>query len=98
MAVLPAVSYTAYATYSKEQTWDIITFAPFEEGNLSYETCDDAESGDKSNDNSIISPLISEEEMDVMDSGDEYEDEPMPTNISEDIRDGSQSHPSVNRI
>ena len=56
------------------------------------------ESGNESNDNSIISPLISEEEMDVMDSGDEDEDEPMPTNISEDIRDGSQSHPSVNRI
>ena len=42
-------------------------------------------------------PLISEEEMDAMDSGDESDDEPMSTDILEDIRDGSQSHPSINR-
>ena len=35
------------------------------------------ESGNESNDNSMISPIISEEEMDVMDSGDESDDEPM---------------------
>ena len=33
-----------------------------------------------------------------MDSGDEYEDEPMSAEMLEEIRDGSQSHPSVNRI
>ena len=32
-----------------------------------------------------------------MDSGDKSEDEPMSTEILEDIRDGSQSRPSVNR-
>ena len=36
--------------------------------------------------------------MDVMDSGDESDDEPISTEILEDIRDGSKSHPRVNRI
>ena len=35
--------------------------------------------------------------MDVMDSGDESDDEPMSTEMLEDINDGSQSHPNVNR-
>ena len=39
-----------------------------------------------------------EEEMNVMDSGDESEDEPMSREMLEDICDGSQSHPSFNRI
>ena len=43
-------------------------------------------------------PIISEEEIDAIDSGDESEDKPMSTEMSEDIHDGSQSHPSVNRI
>ena len=38
-----------------------------------------AENGDKSDDNSIIPPLLSKEEMDVMDSGDESDDKPMST-------------------
>ena len=42
-------------------------------------------------------PLISEEEMDAMDSGDESDDEPMSTDILQGIRDVSQSHPSINR-
>ena len=45
-----------------------------------------------------MSPLIREEEMDMMDLGDKYEDGPMSTEMLEDIRDGSQSHTSVNRI
>ena len=32
-----------------------------------------------------------------MDSGDKSDDEPMSTEMLEDIRDGSQSHPNVNR-
>ena len=55
------------------------------------------ESGNESNDNSIISPIISEEEMDVMDSGDESDDEPMLKEILEDIRDWSQSHLDINK-
>ena len=34
MAMSPAVTYTPYATSSKEQTGDVITFAQFEEGDL----------------------------------------------------------------
>ena len=32
-----------------------------------------------------------------MDSGDEPDDDPISTEVLEDIRDGSQSHPNVNR-
>ena len=53
-------------------------------------------SGDKSDDSSIVPPLLSKKEMDVMDSGDEADDEPMSTEMLEDIHHGSQSHPNVN--
>ena len=36
--------------------------------------------------------------MDAMDSGDESDDDPIYTEMLEDIRDGSQSHPNVNKI
>ena len=42
-------------------------------------------------------PLISEEEIDAIDLGDESKDEPMSTEMLENIRDGTQSHPRVNR-
>ena len=48
------VTYTPYATSSKEQTGDVITFAQFEEGNLLTETRDDTESGDESDSKSIM--------------------------------------------
>ena len=54
MVMRPAVTYTPYATSSKEQTGDIITFAQFEEGNILTETRNDAESGEESNNESII--------------------------------------------
>ena len=60
-------------------------------------TREDAESGDKYDDNSIMPPLISKGKMDVMDYGDDSDDEPMSTDVLEDIRDGSQSRPNVNR-
>ena len=41
--------------------------------------------------------LLIKEEMDTMDSGDESDDEHMSTEILEDIRDRSQSHPNVNQ-
>ena len=56
----PSVSYIHYATYSKEQTGDIITFAQYKEDILLSETCNDTESGNKSGDNSTLSPLSSE--------------------------------------
>ena len=61
MCMLTAVSYTPYATSPEEQTGGIITSAQFEEGGLLYETYDYSESGDKYDDNSIMSPLISKE-------------------------------------
>ena len=41
MAVRPTVSYMPYATSSREQTGDIITFAQFEEVDLLFETRED---------------------------------------------------------
>ena len=42
-------------------------------------------------------PIISKEEMYLMDSGDESDGEPMSTEMLEDIHDGIQSRPGVNR-
>ena len=60
----PPVTYTLYTTSSKEQTGDVITFAQFEEGNLLTETCNDTESGDKSDSESI---MMSEKDMENLD-------------------------------
>ena len=86
MDMLPPVSYTPYTTYSKEQTGDIIRFAPFQEGDIFYETqnllsetCDDTKSGNKCDDDSTMPPLICEEEMDEMSSGYDSDAEPMST-------------------
>ena len=73
-------------------------FALFTEGNLLSETHENEESVDKYDNNSITRPLISEEEIETMGSGDEYEDEHMYIEMLEDIRDIIQSFPSVNRI
>ena len=54
MALRLAVTYTPYATSSKEQTGDVITFAQFEEGKLLAETCNDAETCDKSDRKSLM--------------------------------------------
>ena len=48
MAMRPAVMYTLYATSSKEQTGNVIKLVQFEEGNILTENRNDAESGDKS--------------------------------------------------
>ena len=81
----------------RKKTGNIITFTQFEEGNLLSETRNDAESSEESNKDSIIPPLLIKEVMDAMDSGDESDDDPMSTDMLEDIRDGSQYHPDVNR-
>ena len=54
VAMRPEVTYTLYATSPKEQTGNVLTFAQFEEGNILTETCKDAESGDKSDNKSIM--------------------------------------------
>ena len=38
MAMRPAVTYTPYATSSKEKTGNVITFAQFEEGKILTKT------------------------------------------------------------
>ena len=62
MAMRPAVTYTLYATSSKEQTGDVITFAQFEEGNILTENCNNAESSDKSDTKYIMK---SEKDMEI---------------------------------
>ena len=56
-----SVTHTPFATASKEKTDDIITSAQFEEGNILTNTREDAESGDESNDDSIMPPILSKE-------------------------------------
>ena len=46
MAIRPAVTYTLYATSSRYQTGNIITFTQFDEGNILTRTRNDAENGD----------------------------------------------------
>ena len=94
MAIRLEVTYTLYATSSKEKTGGVITFAQFEEGNILTETCNDAESGDKSNNKSI---MMSKQDMEDINSGDESDHDLISTEMLEDIQDGSQTHPDVNR-
>ena len=42
MEMRPAVTYTPYATSSREQNGDVTTFVQFEEGNILTETRNDA--------------------------------------------------------
>ena len=58
MAMHPAVTYTPCATSSREQTGNIIMFAQFEEGNILTKTRNDVESGDESNNESIMMSKI----------------------------------------
>ena len=89
------MTYTPYVMSSKEQTDNVITFAQSEEGNILTETHNDAEIGDKSDNESI---MMSKQGMDDINSGDESDHYLMSTEMLEDICDGSQTHPNVNRI
>ena len=94
MAMRLEVEYTPYATSSKEQTDDVITFTQFEEGNILTETRNNAESGDKSDNKSI---MMNEQDMDAINCGDDSDHDIISTKMLEDIRDGSQTHTNVNR-
>ena len=85
MAMCTSVTYTPCATSSWEQTGNIITFVQFEEDNLLSKNCNDAESSDKFDDDSIMPLLIIEEEMNAMDSDDESDDDSRSKEIFEDI-------------
>ena len=89
-----AVTYTPYATSSREKTGDVITFAQFEEGNILTETCNDAESSDEY-DNEYI--MMSEQDMENLDSNEKSYHDLISTEMLEDILDGSQTHPNVNK-
>ena len=80
-----------------EQTGDIITFTQFEEGDILNKARNDAESGDKYDDDSIIPSLISKEEIYAMDSGDESNNDIISTDMIEDMRGGIKSHRNLNQ-
>ena len=64
MAMCQTVTYTPYATSSKEKTGDVITFVQFEEGDLISETRNNTESDDKSDSKSN---MMSEKDMENLD-------------------------------
>ena len=78
----------------ERKTGNIITFAQFEEGNILTEIRNDAESGDESNNKSI---MMSEQDMENLDSNEKSDQDIISTEMLEDIRDGSQTHPNVNK-
>ena len=94
MVMRQAVTYTPFSTSSKEQTGDVITFTQFEEGKIFTKTRNDVESGDKSDNESI---MMSEQDMENLDSSDELDHDLISTEMLHDIFDGSQTHPNVNK-
>ena len=94
MVMRPAVTYNPYATSLREQTGNLITFAQFEEGNILTETRNDAESGDESDNESI---MMSKQDMENINSGDESDHDLISTEMLEDIHDGSQTRPNFNK-
>ena len=92
--MLPAVRYTPYATSSKEQTGNVITFAQFEEGNLISETRNDTESDDESDSESITMSIIY---MENIDEKEKFDDDLISTETLHDICDGNQTHPKIDK-
>ena len=94
MAMRPAVTYTPYATSSKEQTGDVITFAQFEEGNLLTENRNDTESGDESDNESF---MMNEQDMENLDEKEKFDDDLISTETLHDICDRNQTHPNIDK-
>ena len=94
MAMRPTVTYTPYATSSKEKTGDVITFAQFEEGNLLSETRNDTESYDASDSESI---MMSEIDMENINGKEKFDDDLISTETLHDTRDGNRTHPKINK-
>ena len=78
MAMHPSMTYTPYATSSKEQTGDVITFTRFQKGNILPENCNDAESGDKSDNESI---MMIKQDIEDINSGDESDHDLISTEM-----------------
>ena len=74
----PEVTYTIYVTSLKEQNGDVIMFAQFEEGDILTENRNDAESGDESDNESI---MMSEQDMENINSGNESDRDIISTNV-----------------
>ena len=70
-------------------------FAQFEEGNILTETCNDAESCEKS-DNKYIT--MSKQDTENLDSNENSDHYLISTEMLEEICDGSQTHPNVNKM
>ena len=64
------------------------------EGNILTKTRNDVESGDESDNESI---MMSEQDMENINSSDESDHDLISTEMLEDICGGSQTHPNVNR-
>ena len=94
MAMRQAVTYTPYETSSNKQTGDVITFAQFEEGNILTETRNNIESGDKSDSESV---MMNEQDKENLNSNEKSDHDLISMETLEDIRDGSQTHPTVNK-
>ena len=94
MAMRPVVTYNPYATSSKEQTGDVITFVQFEEGNLLTETSNDTESGDESDSESI---MMSEQDMENHDEKEKFDDNLISTETLHEICVGNQTHPNIDK-
>ena len=85
----PSVTYTPCDISSGEQTGNIITLAYLEEENILTKTCNNEESGDKYDDDSIMPSLLGEEDMGAMISVNESDHDPVSTEMLEDIHDGN---------
>ena len=88
------MTYTPYATSSKEQTGDVITLTQFEEGNLITETHNNIESDDES-DRELI--MMSEKDMENINETEKFDDDLISTETLHDILDGNQTHPNIDK-
>ena len=94
MAMRPAVTYTPYATSSKEQTGDVITFAQFKDRDLISETRKNTESGDESDSESI---MMSEKGMENLDETEKFDDDLISTETLHNIREKNQTHLKIDK-
>ena len=97
MEMRPYVTNTTCATFVREITDDITVFTQFEERGISTKTHNNAESDDKSDDKSIMSPLLSKEEMDAVYSGDDSDLDLISTDMLENICARRKSHLRINQ-
>ena len=61
---------------------------------LDIETRNDTESGDESDSKSL---MINQQDMENIDSNEKSDHDLISTEMLEDIRDGTQTHPNVNK-